>query len=113
MSFTGITSLAQAWDDERRRRRFAEYLTKAFPGHVAIPVRAGQKGNRRFYADNNITAYIKSVGFDQLPWRTWQIGAEDKSAGNELGERISERVLGEIAKHALAAIFGFNIPPGV
>jgi hypothetical protein len=102
----------EAWDDERMRRRFKEYLKQVFPGYEAIPVRYGQKGKRRYYANKNIVAYIESVGFDRLPWRTRQLGDEGTSFGNELGERITERLIGEAAKRILAAIFRVNIPPG-
>jgi hypothetical protein len=57
----------EAWDDEGRRRRFQQYLMQVFPGYVPIPVRAGQKGERRFFADKGIVAYIEKVGFDRLP----------------------------------------------
>lgn len=103
----------EAWDDEGRRRRFQQYLMQVLPGYVPIPVRAGQKGERRFFADKGIVAYIEKVGFDRLPWRTRQFGEPEKSAGDELGERISERLIGEFAKRAVAAIFHVNIPPGV
>jgi hypothetical protein len=42
-----------------------------------------------------------------------QLDDEGKSMGNELGGRITERLIGEIAKRILAAIFHVNIPPGV